>query len=85
MQNGGKTIVYPRQVSAAQAEILIAHVDLPLFKAFLAHKEPFEIMLKSEVFDLQHGKAILNFHEGRVQNIVIERRTYQHQTPRGFA
>lgn len=66
-------------VTAADAEVLIARVDLPLFKAFLRYREPFSVMVQAEVFDVPFGKAVLNFHEGHIQNIHIERRTYQHR------
>ena len=66
-------------VTAADAEILLARVDLPLFKAFLRHREPFATMVQAEVFEIAYGKAVLNFHEGHIQNISVERRTYQHK------
>ena len=67
-------------IVSAHAEIMLARVDLPLFKAFIRHKEPFEVLVHAEVFEMANGKAIVNFHDGRVQSVVLERRTYQHQS-----
>lgn len=41
-------------------------------------QEAFKILREAGVFDLQHGKVTINMHEGHIQSIVIERRTYQH-------
>lgn len=71
-------------IAAGHAEVLVSQVDLPLFKAFLRHRDKFEALLEGEVFDVAHGKATINYHEGRVQSIQVERRTYQHQAPRAF-
>lgn len=37
-----------------------------------------EAMAKGGVFDVAYGSATLNFHNGVVQNIHINKRTYQH-------
>ena len=55
-------------------EIMIATGDLSLFKAFLAHKQKFEVLLQAGVFELADGKATVNFHSGHVQTVLVEER-----------
>lgn len=53
-------------------------VEEATFKAFLRHQEKFAVLVAAGVFDLQHGKATINFHEGHVQSVHVEERRYQH-------
>lgn len=59
---------------------LIAEVDLPLFLAFKKYHKEFMIMYNAGVFNLQFGKATINKHEGHIQSVNIEERTYQYKS-----
>lgn len=37
-----------------------------------------EILQQAGIFELKHGEAIINMHEGHVQSIVVKERRYQH-------
>lgn len=63
-------------------EIIIAAIDMPLYRAFLQHQKEFKVLLEAGVFELAHGKATINKHEGHIQNIHVEKRTYQYPSPR---
>ena len=39
----------------------------------------------STVFDLPFGKVIIGFHEGHIQNVVIEKNVYQYSKNRAVA
>lgn len=61
-----------------QKEVVIAQIDVPLFLAFKEHYKDFVILCNAGVFGLPFGKAIINKHEGRIQSVVLEQRTYQY-------
>lgn len=51
----------------------------PQFEAML------DALIKARVFEVTHGKVVVNVHEGRVQSITVEERRYQHIAPKkGF-
>lgn len=56
----------------------ISMIDSELFTAFMAEKDKFMVMYQYGVFALPFGKAVINFHEDHVQNIIIERSVYQY-------
>lgn len=74
---GGVTII-PEVPAGAHIEVMIMQIDMPLFQAFLRHKQRFEIMLNAGLFDVTDGKATVNYHSGNVQSISVEERRYQH-------
>lgn len=42
------------------------------------HRAMLEAMNHGKIFDCQHGKITINMHEGHVQSVTVENRTYQH-------
>lgn len=52
--------------------ILVPDRDAKSFLVFMEHHDLFDALQEAGVFELQWGKAILNFGKGQVQNIVVE-------------
>lgn len=38
------------------------------------------VLLKAGLFEMQNGKATINFHEGHIQTVHLDTMTYKHPT-----
>lgn len=55
-----------------QVTILLTTPEALLFKDFQQFHATFALLVQKGVFDIKYGKAILNFANGELQNIVKE-------------
>ncbi len=70
MTNGDKKII--------PGEVMQIPLDEWVLDILAKQKEMLRAMNNGNVFDCQHGKITINMHEGHVQTIMVENRTYQH-------
>lgn len=55
--------------------------DAVLFRDFRAHQDDFQELLGAGAFGgLESGKITVNIHNGKIQNIVVERRVFTRVT-----
>lgn len=52
--------------------IILTTPEAIMFRDFQQFHEAFAVMVKSGVFDIQFGKAVLNFQNGELQNVTKE-------------
>ena len=52
--------------------IVLTDVEAEMFKKYMKHHDLFLTMEMTGVFDIQYGKAVLNFAGGTIQNIQKE-------------
>lgn len=57
--------------------VILTPVDAEQFKNFQKYYDYFSIMEEQGVFDIKYGKAILNFAQGILQNVVKEEMVYK--------
>lgn len=62
--------------------IKVARVDEQLWHTIVKHEAKIRILIESGVLDLEFGKATISMHEGRVQNVMVEKREYQYVAPK---
>ncbi len=53
--------------------------DGPYAAAIVKHAEKIQALLDGGVFDIPFGNATINFANGQVQNIHVDKRTYQRE------
>ena len=55
-------------------------VPLPptMVRLFVDHGEKIQALMAAGFFDIEYGNAKVNFKEGQIQTVTIEKRTYQH-------
>ena len=49
--------------------LILTNEEAELFKSYMKHHDLFLTMELTGVFDIQYGKAVLNFSQGILQNI----------------
>ena len=54
-------------------------VPLPpaMVRLFVEHGDKIQALMASGFFDIGYGNAKVNFKEGQIQTVTIEKRTYQ--------
>lgn len=52
--------------------VILTNEEAELFKSYMKHHDLFLTMELTGVFDIQYGKAVLNFSQGLLQNITKE-------------
>lgn len=56
----------------SEITILLTTPEAILFRDFQQFHKTFAILIKSGAFDIQYGKAVMNFAGGELQNVVLE-------------
>lgn len=57
--------------------IILTTPEAQMFKDFQQFHSTFALLIEKGVFDIQFGKAILNFQHGELQNIIKEEVVYR--------
>ena len=57
--------------------IKVAAIDGDLWRVLVENQEKLRTLVASGVLDLDFGKVVINVHDGHVQSVHVERRTYQ--------
>lgn len=57
--------------------IKVAAIDGELWRVLVENQEKLRTLVESGVLELDYGTITINMHNGQVQSVHVEKRTYQ--------